>query len=249
MDATSVVLLLIVSFFSSIIGTMIGMAMLILPPAMIFLGMPVHIAVATARFSMTGISIGNLTKFSVKERVHLKYVLPFAVAGVIGALISSSLLRGINEEVLKRTIGILMIAVSLLIALEDFIAQRKRQSRATSWRHLFSALGGFFVGAYIGIIGGGGATLIIFLLVLVYGLSFQDAIANQKAVTLPISIVTTIVFIYQGLIDYSLGVPLLLVNIAGGWVGAELVMRFSNKWLKWVLVPVILLMALRLVFY
>lgn len=249
MDTLGFVLLLAVSFLSSIIGTMIGTAMLFLPPTMIFLGVPVYTAVATARFSMMGIGLGNMTNFSLKNRIHLRYVLPFAIAGVIGSVIGASAITKINAELLKRVIGILMIIVALFILFEGYIESKKKVSKIKARHHFLSILSGAFIGAYIGIIGGGGATLIIFLLILIYGLSFQDALANQKAVILPISIITTIIFIYQGLIDYRLGLPLLAINVIGGWVGASLVLKFNNKWIKRILVPVIVLMAIRLIFY
>ena len=232
---------------SSIIGTMIGTAMLFLPPTMIFLGIPVYTAVATSRFSMLGIGLGNMTKFSLKNKIQLKYVLPFAIAGVIGSVIGASYITKINAELLKKVIGILMIIVALLILFEGYIESRRKASKIKARHHFFSILSGVFIGAYIGIIGGGGATLIIFLLILIYGLSFQDALVNQKAVTLPISIITTIIFIYHGLIDYKLGLPLLAINMAGGWVGAGLVLKFNNTWLKRILVPVIVIMAVKLI--
>src|SRR3989344_8154121 len=119
MEMLNLVLLLAVGLFSSVIGSVIGTAMLILPPAMIFLGIPVHTAIATARFSMLGIAAGNLTRFSMKEKIKLRHVLPFALAGIIGSLISSLFLTHINEEGLKKAIGVLMIAISILILFED----------------------------------------------------------------------------------------------------------------------------------
>ncbi len=249
MDMITFILLIVISFIASIIGSLIGTAMLILPPAMIFLGVPVHTAVATSRFSMVGIGIGNIAKFSFKDRMQLRYILSFAIAGIIGSILGASLIVKINEGILKIIIGILMIIVSFLILFEDYIKPKKVKTKITIKHHLLSALAGIFIGAYIGIIGGGGATLVIFLLVLIYGLSFQSAVANQKAVTFPMSIMTTIIFIYQGLIDYKLGIPLLLVNIAGGWVGAGLVLKFKNIWLKRVLVPIIIVMAVKLIFF
>ena len=249
MEVISFVILLIVSFLSSIIGTMIGMAMLILPPTMIFLGIPVHTAIATARFSMVGIGIGNITKFSLKDKIQPRYVIPFAVAGVIGSLLGASFLTKINEELLKTIIGILMILVSLLILFEDKIKQKKTQSKIRIKHHFLSILSGLFIGSYIGIIGGGGATIVIFLLVLIYGLSFRDAVANQKAVTLPISIIATLVFISQGLIDYKLGIPLFLINILGGWIGAGLVLKFKNIWIKRILAPIVIIMGIMLAFF
>src|SRR3989338_4977252 len=249
MEMLGFALLVAVSFISSIIGTMIGTAMLILPPTMIFLGIPVHTAIATSRFSLLGVGIGNITRFSLKNRIQRKYVVPFALAGVIGAVFGASLLTKINEETLKKIIGIFMLIVSLLIFFEGKIKPKKARQKITIRHYFLSILSGIFIGAYIGVIGGGGATVIIFLLILIYGLSFKDAVVNQKAVTLPISIITTIIFVYQGLIEYRLGLPLLIINIIGGWIGAGLMLKFRNIWLKRILVPVIIIMAIRLIFF
>lgn len=249
METISFVLLLAVSFLSAVMGTMIGMAMLVLVPVMIFLGIPVHTAVATGRFSMIGVNLGNIGKFSKSQKIKLKYVMPFATAGVFGTLIGASLITAINENALKIILGVFMIILSIAVLFEDFIKSKKFHHKITFKHHLFSGLSGMLIGAYMGILGGGGATLVIFLIVLIYGLSFHDAVANQKAVTLPISIIATIVFVYQGLIDYKIGVPLFAVNLIGGWVGAELIMKFNGKWLKMILVPTSIALALKLIFF
>lgn len=249
MDTVSFTLLLVISFLASIMGSLIGMAMLVLLPTMIFLGIPVHTAVATGRFSMIGIGIGNITQFSRGNRIKLKYVLSFTIAGVLGSLVGASFLVWINETLLKSLIGWFMLIAATLVLFEDFIKSKTFHHKITLKHHILSIIAGVFIGSYIGIIGGGGATIVIFLLILIYGLSFHDAIANQKAVTLPISLIATIVFIYQGLIDYKLGVPLLVVNIIGGWIGAYLITKFKAVWLKRILVPIVILFAIKLIFF
>lgn len=249
METLSFALLLLVSFLSAVMGTMIGMAMVIMLPAMIFLGIPVHTAIATGRFSMVGISVGNIGKFSKRQKIEMKYVLPFAIAGVAGAIAGALFMVLINEDILKKVIGFFMIVISILFLFEDYLKLKAKKTRISSKRHFISAVAGFFVGSYIGTVGGGGATIIIFLLVLIYGLSFHDAVANQKAVTLPISIIATLIFMYQGLIDYRLGIPLFLANIAGGWIGAHLILKFKASWLKAILIPVAMIFAIKLLFF
>lgn len=249
MDTSSFILLLIISFLSAIMGTLVGMAMVILLPVMIFFGVPVHTAVATGRFSMLGINMGNITRFSQNGKIQQKYFFVFAIAGATGSLLGASFLIYVNENILKMIIGIFMIIVAILVLFEDYIKPQKFRHKTTVKHHIISAVAGIFIGGYIGIIGGGGATIIILLLILIYGLNFHDALANQKAVSLPISIIATIVFIYQGLIDYKLGIPLVIVNFVGGFVGAGLVNKFKGLWLKRILVPVIIVLAIRLIFF
>jgi len=247
MEILSFILILAVSFIASIIGTIIGSAMLILPPTMIFFGIPPHTAVATGRFSMVGVGIGNATRFSMRNMIQLKYVIPFAAAGIVGAVFGALSLKRIDGDFLKILMGILMMIISVLLIFEDYLMNRKIKANISFKSHLLSIISGLFLGAYIGVIGGGGATIVILLLVLIYGLNFRDAVANQKAVTLPISIIATIIFIYQGLIDYRIGIPLFLVNMVGGWVGVGLLMKFDSKWLKRIIIPIIILLAIKLI--
>ncbi|MBI1934989.1 sulfite exporter TauE/SafE family protein [Candidatus Woesearchaeota archaeon] len=101
METLTFALLLLIGFIASIIGTMMGMAMLIIPPAMIFLGIPVHNAVATSRFSMLGLNIGSISRFSIKGKIKLRYALPFAVAGILGAVLGASYMARIDAAILK----------------------------------------------------------------------------------------------------------------------------------------------------
>lgn len=252
MDPTGYLILLTVSFFAMIMGTLVGMAMIVLLPVMIFLGVPVHTAIATGRFSMLGGNVGTLATFTRQGRIHRKYILAFGIAGAFGALSGAYVLQYIGEQALMMMIGVFMILISLVIFFENGIKAfiSKHHAAGPSFRHhALSALAGLFIGSYIGIIGGGGATLVIFCLVLIYGLNFHDAVANQKAITLPISIVATIVFIIQGAIDYSLAIPLLLVNLLGGIIGAQLIMKVSTVWIKRILVPITIILGIKLIFF
>lgn len=249
MDGISFVLLLAISFLASIMGTMIGMAMVVLIPVMNFFGIPIHTAVATGRFSMVGLGIGNIGKLSRMEKIEFKYVLPFSIAGIFGTLVGASFLKLLSEHALKTVIGSFIILVSALVLFEHKIRPKAVKHEVTLKHYLLSIFIGFFIGSYIGVFGGGGATIVIFLFILIYGLSFHKAVANQKAVTLPISLVAAIAFIYQGLIDYKIGIPLFFVNMAGGYVGAGLILKFKPVWLKAILVPLSVLLALKLIFF
>ena len=194
MEPAGFVLLLVISFLASIMGTMVGMAMVVMVPVLVFLGMPVHTAVATGRFSMVGIGLGNIRTFLRREKMEPKYILPLSIAGLIGTLIGTSFLKHLSENALEKTIGIFIIAISILVLFEEKLRPKVLRTKVTIKHHILSALAGLFIGSYVGIVGGGAATIIIFVLVLIYGLNFHQAVANQKAVTLPISIMATSAF-------------------------------------------------------
>jgi uncharacterized protein len=250
MEPTGYIILLLTCFSAAIIGTMMGMAMLIIPPVMVFLGVPIHGAIATARFSALGIGMGNLATFAKQGTMRKEYILPFAIAGMIGAISGAFFLEKISERTLYILLGTFMILISIIVFFDEKIKRFKPLAHEISLKHhAMSVVAGFILGAYIGVIGGGAATIIIFLLVLIYGLNFHAALANQKAITFPITITAAIVFISQGLIDYKLGIPMMLANIAGGMVGARLVLKMKGRWLKNILVPVTIALGIKLIFF
>ena len=245
MDPLGYIILLIVCFIAAIIGTMMGMAMLIIPPILIFLGIPIHTAIATSRFSALGIGLGNISTFAKQGTMKKEYILPFAIGGVLGAISGALLMKGISERTLEILLGSFMVLISIVIFFDDRLKRIKPQLHEISWKHhLFGIVAGYVLGAYIGVIGGGAATIIIFLLVAIYGLNMHEALANQKAITFPITVVAAIVFVTQGLIDYWLAIPMLLANFAGGHVGVRLALKTRPTWLKNLLVPITILFGL-----
>ena len=250
MDPIGYLILLTVSFSAAIIGTMMGMAMIIVIPVMVSLGVPIHTAIATGRFSMLGINVGNIAVFSKQRTMRKEYILSFAVAGAVGAFAGASSLSLISEGALKTIVGVCMILISIIVFFEEKIRQfHHGKTEVTFKHHALSALAGLFIGSYIGVIGGGGATLVIFVLVLLYGLNFHQALANQKAITLPISLIATLVFIVQGMIDYRLAIPMLIANLFGGMIGVRVVMKMKGHWLRNILVPVTIVLGLMLIFF
>ena len=250
MDIIGYLILLTVSFSAAIIGTMMGMAMIIVIPVMVSLGVPIHTAIATGRFSMLGINVGNIAVFSKQRTMRKEYILSFAVAGAVGAFAGASSLSLISEGALKTIVGVCMILISIIVFFEEKIRQfHPGKTEITFRHHALSALAGLFIGSYIGVVGGGGATLIIFVLVLLYGVNFHQALANQKAISLPMSIIATLVFIVQGMIDYKLAIPMLITCVFGGMIGVRLVMRIKGHWLRNILVPVTIVLGLTLIFF
>src|SRR3989338_2531267 len=104
MEFLSLAMLFIVTLLSSVMGCMIGGAILIVFPVMVFFGMPVHAAIATARFAIAGSAIGSFGNYYRLKRVNLKIALPFAVTAVIGSFIGANITVSLSENALKNLI-------------------------------------------------------------------------------------------------------------------------------------------------
>ena len=103
----------------------------------------------------------------------------------------------------------------------------------------------FLFGALIGIIngffGGGGGMVVVPLLNKMFGLEQKKAQATALFVILPISLVSTIVYLCYNSIDFSAGWPVIVGIIGGGVVGALLLNKLNNKVIKGIFVFFMLL--------
>jgi uncharacterized membrane protein YfcA len=103
---------------------------------------------------------------------------------------------------------------------------------------VLAVYGGFFSGGYV--------TMLTAVFVLLFGLTFVQAIATTKVLNIFSSLVATVVFAWHGLVDYKLGVILGLTMFAGALVGGQLALRVPSVWLRRIFILVVVGLAAKL---
>ena len=91
---------------------------------------------------------------------------------------------------------------------------------------------GALIGIINGFFGGGGGMVVVPLLNKVFGLEQKKAQATALFVILPISLVSTIVYLCFNSIDFASGWPVILGIVGGGIIGATLLNKLENKVVK-----------------
>jgi uncharacterized membrane protein YfcA len=91
-------------------------------------------------------------------------------------------------------------------------------------------------------------TILTAVFVAFAGMTFSEAIAGTKYLNVYSSGIATLVFMWQGLVDYKLGAILAVTMFTAAYVGAGLVTRINNLWLKRIFLAVVFVLALRLIF-
>jgi uncharacterized membrane protein YfcA len=80
-------------------------------------------------------------------------------------------------------------------------------------------------------------------------MTFIQAISTTKMVNVFSSLVAVLVFMWQGLVDYRLGVLLGAAMFAGAFIGGYVTLRLSNVWLRRVFLTAVIILALKLMLY
>ena len=112
-----------------------------------------------------------------------------------------------------------------------------------------SVVVGSVVGLFQGIFGGGCNTYIIFSFVFIFGKSFLEAVANSKIPNFVFALVSSLVFLVKGYVNWSLALPLMISMVIGSYFGAKLAIKKGNHFIRVLFVGLVVVMAVKLLFF
>jgi len=249
MEPTSYILLVIVGFLLGIFSTIIGGALLILAPLLTFMGLPIHSALATGKISVVVRDIIPILKFEKKHLVDHKLVIPLIIAGALFSFIGTNIVIGLSEDIVKTIVAVFMVIISLIILLNPEAGLKRKKVKHNKKSLFLSIVVGTAVGFFQGIFGGGCNTYIIFSFVFIFGKSFLDAVACSKIPNFVFALISSLVFLFKGYINWGLALPLMLGMVLGSVFGVKLAIRKGSKFIRLLFVGLVILMAIKLLFF
>jgi uncharacterized membrane protein YfcA len=166
------------------------------------------------------------------------------VPAVLGALLGAQLAVNLDEILLRRTIGALMLAlvVVMFIRPERWLADADvgAPRRVRLWVEvpLF-----FAIGVYGGFIQAGVGIFLIAGLVLGAGFNLVGANAMKNVIALAFTAAALLVFVANGQVHWALGLLLAAGQGVGAWVAARIAVQRGARFLRWVVVVIVGLSA------
>lgn len=118
----------------------------------------------------------------------------------------------------------------------------RRTVREVSLLILIGAIGGVLSGAF----GVGGGIIMVPLLTTVAGLDHRRASATSLVAIIPAAIVGTLTYGLTGHVDLVAALLIAAGGVAGTFIGTRLLHRLSIRWLRWLFIGLLALVAVRL---
>jgi uncharacterized protein len=234
--------------FSGFINVVAGGGSLITLPIMIFLGLPPVVANGTNRIGIIAQNIVAVSNFSRKGI----FIYPFSwYAGgiaIIGSIIGSYLALEMDDQLFNRILSIVMVATGVAILLNNKNTAAINSVPVVK-NQAVSLFFFFFIGIYGGFIHVGIGFLMILILSRINQITLRYANSIKVFVALLFSISSIIVFILNGAINWKVGFVLATGTSIGGFLGSHFTMKKSEKWIKFILIMAIGVMAVKLWFY
>ncbi|NPV06782.1 MAG: sulfite exporter TauE/SafE family protein [Anaerolineae bacterium] len=233
-------------FAAGFINTLAGSGSLITLPLLIFIGLPATVANATNRVGILLQNVVSTGSFHQGKVLDWKYGLMLSVPAVIGSLIGAQIAVNLNEELMRRAIGVVMAIMLFVILFRPNQWLKGRPEGARSYPNLLEILIFFGLGIYGGFIQAGVGIFLLSGLVLASGYDLVRANAIKVLIILLVTIMAMAIFMANSLIDWGVGLLLAVGNMTGAWVACRVAVRSGARFIRWLLIAVVLVSALDL---
>ncbi|MCW5314911.1 TSUP family transporter [Nostoc sp. KVJ3] len=248
MNAIQLLLLIAIFFLTSVISVITGSTSLITVPVMLQLNIEPRIALATNMLALTFMSVGGTLPFIGKKTID-RNRLPIIISlTLLGSIIGALLVLVVPSKSMPLIISILMIVVAVFSITNRNAGIVLRIGRPSPIEEIGGYVATFVLGVYGGFFSGGYVTMLTAAYVSLFRMTFVQAIANTKFINIFSSLIATIIFFTQGIVDYKLGIILSITMFIGGIVGSRVALRLSNLWLRRIFLSTVIALALKTLF-
>ena len=187
-----------------------------------------HTAIGTSALAVGTNAAVNLVGHWRLGNVKLPCAFAFAIAGVLGALVGSTLGKAVDGQKLLLLFAVAMLAVG-------FAMLRRREEAGDPGVHINPAIAlrligvGFLTGALSGFFGIGGGFLIVPGLMLGSGMPVLYAVGSSLFSVAAFGFTTAANYAWSGLIDWPVALVFIAGGAAGGLLGVRLATRLSER--------------------
>ncbi|MBN1405349.1 MAG: TSUP family transporter [Candidatus Omnitrophica bacterium] len=235
---------LAVSFFS--VST--GGTSLIMVPVLISLGMPPKNAIATNMFGLIFLSIGGTVGFR-KHTNDKARLLPLSLLTVIGSAAGAALILIIDPHILRRILAVIVCLIAVFVIFNNKLGIDSRKKPLPARRAVIGSSVIFILGIYGGFFSGGYVTVLSYALILLFGTTFLEAAFVSKVLNVFSSTAACLIFYKNGLIDFSIAMPLAVSMTAGAFFGAKVAVVKGNAWVRNAMIVATIAMAVKLLIF
>jgi len=249
MEISEQILLFIVSllanFFSALAG---GGAGLIQLPALIFLGLPFGLALATHKVASVALGVGATFRHLKSSRLERVFALYILATGLPGVIIGASFILQVPDRVAQIALGLLTMGLGMYSYFSPDLGQTLQIRNRHRKGMLIGGVAIFGMGVLNGSLTSGTGLFVTLWLVRWFGLDYKTAVAYTL-------ILVGIFWNGSGAITLGLlgdihwqWIPALIAgSLIGGYFGAHVSIVKGNRLIKITYEVVTLLIGIKLI--
>lgn len=243
LSAPVVLALALIAGFAGFVDAIAGGGGLLTLPALLLAGLPPHLALGTNKGQSVFGSGFALARFARSPLFDRSRAVSSALPALAGSAAGVVAVSAVPPRALGPLVMVLLAAAALFFALRRARATERQPVARPAW---LAALVALVIGAYDGFFGPGTGTFLIVAYVWLWHDRLDAASANAKVVNFGSNLAAMVAFSAQGLVAWSVALPMAAGQALGGWCGAHLTVRRGQGLVRGVVIAVCMALVLRL---
>jgi uncharacterized protein len=237
-------LLAAVAVVSGFVDAIAGGGGLILMPAILWTGLPPHLALGTNKLqSIAGTSIA-FRNYLRGGMVDWRANLPSVAVAFLGAAAGSLVVQQIKPEALRLVVPVLLLAAAAYVIFSPRMTDEDAHQRLSQAG--YAPVGGG-IGFYDGFFGPGTGSFFVTSLVALRGMGLTRATGTTKLLNAASNLGSLVVFIAGGKVIWLLGLCMAAGAMTGGWLGSHFALRHGARLIRPLLIVTSLALTGRLI--
>lgn len=248
---TSMIIMLLIGIFGGFISGLVGIGgaiiiypmLLLLPP---LVGLPTYSAYIASGLTSSQVFFSTLSgsfKAYKNKGFSRTLVLNMGSGMIIGSILGAILANLINVQF----VNMVYIIIALLALILMFIKVAPSTSHIKFNRLLLITIGGI-IGLVSGIVGAGGAFIIIPVLLVIFKLPMKTVVTNSIVIAFISSVGAFIIKLLQGYIPVNSAIPLILGSILFTPLGMKIGQKIPDYIQKMIVSILIVIAIIKLIF-
>jgi len=236
---------LVANVFSAFSG---GGAGLVQFPALIFLGLPFGVALATHKVASVALGVGATLRHLRERSLERRLTLYILAAGLPGVVLGAAFILDVPDRWAEVSLGLLTIGLGVYSVLNRRLGLEHAPVNREGGRYLFGGVVLFVIGVLNGSLTSGTGLFCTLWLVRWFGLDYRRAVAHTLVL---------VGLFWNGTGAITLGLlgdirwdwlPVLLGgSLLGGYIGAHWAIKRGNRWIKRAYELVTLMIGIKLI--
>ncbi len=246
LDPAQTALVVLVALLAGAVDAIGGGGGLLTVPALLWAGLPPHLALGTNKGQSVFGSFAALLRFVRAGMVDPRRARVTFPLGLLGSLAGAALVLAVPPAALRPVVLGLLGFAALFVGLRRPGPPRLEDAPPRRHGPALAGAAALVIGAYDGFFGPGTGTFLIVAFVALLGDGLAHASASAKVVNFASNLAAVALFSARGVVVWRIALPMAVAQLAGGWLGAHLAVRRGDALVRRVVVLVALALAAKL---
>lgn len=228
------------------INTLAGGATIISLSLFMMLGLPANVANGTNRIAVALQNLTSTLTFKKHHQLDSRKGLILSIPTVIGSIIGARIAVEMNEKIIERCFGVVMIVMLFIIIYKPQKWLKGNEELLKKKTSVWQIILFFFIGIYGGFVHVGVGYFILAGVVLGAGYDLIKANALKVLIVLAYVPFTLVVFMWNGQVNYTYGLIHAIGNVIGALIASRFAIEKGVNFVRWAMIVIIAVFSIQM---